>query len=140
MTSRQIDLVQETFLPVQAIAADAARLFYGRLFAIDPALRPMFRGDLDEQGKKLMQVLAVGVGALRKPEAILPVLEDLGRRHSAYGVTDEHYTTVGAALLWTLEQGLGAAFTEEVKEAWAAMYSLVASAMQRGARASAAAA
>src|SRR5215471_4091236 len=108
MTSRQIELVQESFQKVQAIAREAAQLFYDRLFAIDPALRPMFRGDLEEQGKKLMQVLATGVGALRRPEAILPALEELGRRHAAYGVTDDHYTTVATALLWTLEQGLGA--------------------------------
>jgi hemoglobin-like flavoprotein len=139
MTSRQIDLVQESFQPVQAIATEAARLFYSRLFEIDPALRPMFRGDLSEQGKKLMQVLAVGVGSLRRPDTILPVLEDLGRRHSGYGVTDEDYTTVATALLWTLEQGLGPAFTAEVKEAWAAMYELVSSAMKRGASAAAAA-
>lgn len=138
MTSRQIELVQESFQTVQAIAVEAARLFYSRLFEIDPALRPMFRGDLEEQGKKLMQVLAAGVGALRKPEAILPVLEDLGRRHAGYGVTDAHYSTVATAMLWTLEQGLGAAFTAEVKAAWSAMYDMVASAMKRGAHAAAA--
>ena len=138
MTSRQIDLVQESFQPVQAIATEAARLFYGRLFEIDPTLRPMFRGDLNEQGKKLMQVLAVGVDALRRPETILPTLEDLGRWHAAYGVTDQHYGTVATALLWTLQQGLGEAFAAEVKEAWTAMYELFASTIQGGARTAAA--
>ena len=139
MTSRQIELVQASFQIVQPIGHEAARLFYGRLFQIDPALRGMFHGDMGEQGRKLMQVLGAGVGALRQPARILPVLEDLGRRHADYGVTDEHYETVAAALLWTLEQALGETFTLEVKEAWTAMYDLVASAMKRGAQAALAA-
>jgi hemoglobin-like flavoprotein len=140
MTPRQIELVQASFQTVQPIADQAAHRFYSRLFQIDPALRRMFHGDMGEQGRKLMQVLGAGVGALRQADRILPVLEDLGRRHAGYGINDEHYATVGAALLWTLEQELGEAFTSEVKNAWAAMYDLVASAMKSGARAAHAAA
>jgi hemoglobin-like flavoprotein len=133
MNSEQIEIVQASFTQVQPIAVDAARLFYSRLFEIDPSLRPMFRGDMDEQGRKLMQMIGVAVGSLRRLEQVLPAVEDLGRRHAGYGVRDEHYATVAAALLWTLEQGLGEAFTPEVRDAWAAMYELVSSAMKRGA-------
>ena len=140
MTSKQIDLVQESFKKVERIARDAAGLFYTRLFEIDPALRSMFRGDIEEQGRKLMQVLAFAVASLRHPDRMMTTLYDLGRRHTAYGVTDEHYATVAAALLWTLEQGLGDAFTDEVRDAWAAAYELLSSAMKSGFRAAVAAA
>jgi hemoglobin-like flavoprotein len=133
MTPRQIDLVQESFERVQPIAVDAARLFYQRLFETEPSLRPMFRGNIEEQGRKLMQMIGVAVASLRRLEQILPAVEDLGRRHAGYGVQDSHYGTVAAALLWTLEQGLGASFTPEVRGAWAAMYEVVAAAMKRGA-------
>ena len=98
-----------------------------------PTLRSMFTSDLKEQGRKLMQMLSFAVSSLRRLEQIVPAVEDLGRRHAGYGVRDQHYSTVAAALLWTLEQGLGAGFTAEVKEAWVAMYGIVTSAMQRGA-------
>ena len=133
MTPRQIELVQASFKQVQPIAVEAARLFYERLFEIDPSLRPMFRGDLEEQGRKLMQMIGVAVGSLRRLEQIVPAVEDLGRRHAGYGVRDEHYATVAAALLWTLEAGLGEEFTPETRAAWAAMYEVVAAAMKRGA-------
>jgi len=133
MTNTQIELVQATFEAVQPIADKAAELFYNRLFEIDPSLRHMFRGDMREQGRKLMQMLAVAVAGLQRFDQLLPAVEDMGRRHAGYGVRDEHYTTVAEALLWTLGQGLGDAFTDEVREAWTAMYVAVATAMQRGA-------
>src|SRR5438128_1668487 len=133
MNSKQIELVQSSFKMVQPIADQAARLFYQRLFEIDPSLRPMFRGDMEEQGRKLMQMIGVAVNALRRLDQVLPAVEDLGRRHAAYGVRDEHYETVAAALLWTLATGLGDAFTSEVSDAWVAMYGAVTSAMKRGA-------
>src|SRR5215475_5769331 len=125
MNSRQIELVQESFSKVQPIAVEAARLFYQRLFEIDPSLRPMFRGDIEEQGRKLMQIIGVAVASLRQLDRILPAVEDMGRRHAGYGVRDEHYATVASALLWTLEQGLGSAFTPDVRDAWVAMYEVV---------------
>lgn len=100
--------------------------FYGRLFELDPSLRPMFKGDLTEQGRKLMQVITFAVRSLKNLDAIVPAVEALGIRHVAYGVKAEHYDTVGAALLWTLGQGLGDAFTPEVKDAWPAVYGLLA--------------
>ena len=140
MTSTQIELVQASFKLVQPIAGEAAGLFYNRLFEIDPSLRPMFRGDIEEQGRKLMQMLGVAVASLQRLEQILPAVEELGRRHARYGVRDQHYATVATALLWTLEKGLGEAFTPEVRDAWVAMYGVVTAAMQRGAAAIAVAA
>jgi len=139
MTQAQVELVQTSFASVQQISETAARLFYMRLFEIDPSLRPMFRGDLKEQGRKLMQMLAVAVGSLHRLESIIPAVEALGQRHAAYGVRDTHYATVAEALLWTLEQGLGPAFTPEVAQAWTAMYGVVVAAMMRGATMAAAA-
>ena len=133
VTNRQKALVQESFATVAQIADDAAALFYRRLFEIDPSLRHMFRGDMAEQRRKLMQMLTAAVKGLDRLEQLVPVVEDLGRRHDGYGVKDEHYETVGAALLWTLEKGLGDAFTPEVKEAWATVYGLLASVMKTAA-------
>jgi hemoglobin-like flavoprotein len=134
VTERQKTLVQESFATIAPIADDAAALFYRRLFEIDPSLRPMFPGEMSEQRKKLMQMITAAVKGLDRLEQLVPVVRDLGRRHAGYGVKDEHYGTVGAALLWTLEKGLGAAFTPETKEAWAAVYGLLAFTMQRAAR------
>ena len=108
---------------------------YRRLFELDPSLERMFRGDMKEQRRKLMQMLTAAVKGLDRLEQLVPVVEDLGRRHAHYGVADAHYDTVGAALLWTLEKGLGSAFTPETQEAWAAVYGLLASVMKQSARA-----
>ena len=134
MRSEDIALVQESFKAVQPIQDKAAQLFYTRLFELDPALRPLFSGSMAEQGRKLMAALATVVNGLRRPETVLPVVRGLGRRHLGYGVRAEHYSTVGEALLWTLEKGLGAAFTPAVRDAWIAAYDLVSSEMQQGAR------
>jgi hemoglobin-like flavoprotein len=133
MNTQQIKLVQDTFDQVEPIAADAAALFYSRLFELDPSLRPLFKTELKAQGAKLMASLKLVVRGLDRPETILPAARMLGQRHVSYGVTNEHYATVGAALLWTLEQGLGEAFTAEVNEAWTAAYTLLASIMQEAA-------
>ena len=133
MNAEQITLVQNTFTRVAPIAETAAGLFYQRLFELDPALRPLFSNDIKEQGKKLMQALAFVVKGLSKPETILPVVADLGRRHVGYGVEAAHYETVGAALMWTLEQGLGEAFTPAVREAWSSAYGLLAEVMKEAA-------
>jgi len=130
MTPQQIQLVQSTFNLVRPIASAAADLFYQRLFELDPSLRPLFTGDMKKQGAMLMSAISMAVNGLDRPDSIIPAVQGLGRRHVAYGVQAEHYTTVGAALLWTLEQGLGEAFTPEVKEAWTATYTLLATVMQ----------
>jgi len=134
MTPRQIALVQGSWKNVLAVSETAAQLFYLRLFALDPSLRPMFKGDMREQGRKLIAMMSVAVNGLARIETLTPVIEVLGRRHAGYGVKDEHYATVAAALLWALEQGLGAGFTADVRDAWAAAYGLLASTMQGAAR------
>jgi len=131
MTPEQKTLVQETWRHVVPIADTAASLFYDRLFQIDPTTRVLFAGvDLESQRKKLMQALALVVGALDRIDDLVPTIADLGRRHTTYGVTDTHYDSVGAALLWTLEQGLGDAWTAEAEAAWAAAYGLLSSVMR----------
>lgn len=130
MNNDQKLLVQKTFEMVAPIAEVAAGLFYGRLFEVDPSLKPLFRGDIKDQGKKLMATIKIAVQSLDRLEQLVPVVQALGRRHLAYGVRDEHYDTVGGALLWTLEKGLGDAFTPEVKEAWAIVYGVLAKVMK----------
>lgn len=126
LTREQIDLVQYTFGLVAPQADEVAQLFYGRLFELDPSLRTMFTSDMTEQGRKLMQMLSVAVHALDRLDEIVPAVRALGQRHVAYGVKVGHYATVGEALLWTLEQGLGDEFTADVKAAWTAVYTLLA--------------
>ena len=133
MTPQQIDLVQQSFGRVQPIADAAAELFYNRLFTLDPSLRALFKGDMKQQGRMLMSVLGIAVNGLRNLDTLAPVVRKLGARHVGYGVKNEHYQTVGAALLWTLEQGLGDAFTPDVRDAWATAYELLATVMQMGA-------
>jgi len=134
MNAHQVHLVQHSFVQVQPIAAIASDLFYARLFELDPTLKPLFRGDMNEQGHKLMMMLGVAVANLNKPEVVMPALQRLGERHAGYGVTQAHYATVGEALLWTLQEGLGETFTAEVRLAWEAVYGLVAETMQEAAR------
>jgi hemoglobin-like flavoprotein len=134
MTPQQITLVQESFRKVLPISEMAATIFYARLFELDPSLRKLFTGDIKRQGMMLMSMIASAVRGLSDPNALLPVLTALGRRHGGYGVVDGHYTTVAEALLWTLEQGLGKDFTPETREAWISAYSLMSSVMQQGAR------
>jgi len=111
-------------------ADTAAGLFYGRLFELDPAVERLFRRtDMAAQRKVLMQTLAVVVKSLDRLDQIVPAVQALGRRHAGYGVREAHYATVGAALLWTLEQGLGSGFTPAVREAWATAYGILASEM-----------
>ena len=134
MTPQQIALVQCSFKSVAPIASKAADLFYNRLFEIAPEVRQLFPTDLSGQKVKLMGMLATAINNLHRLDAILPTVRRLGDRHRDYGVSAEHYATVGAALLWTLEQGLGAGFTSEVKAAWSEAYCALAGAMQQGER------
>jgi hemoglobin-like flavoprotein len=133
MTPEQVQLVQASFQKVVPIADTAADLFYDRLFTIAPEVKPLFPDDLGPQKKKLMQMLATAVTNLHQVEKILPAVEELGKRHVAYGVTPKHYEPVGAALLWTLEKGLGPDFTPPVKAAWTEVYTTVAGVMTQAA-------
>jgi hemoglobin-like flavoprotein len=130
MTNEQIKLVQDSFRQVAPIAETAAQLFYARLFELDPDLELLFKGNLTEQGRKLMQMLALAVNSLDRMEQILPVVRSLGARHVAYGVRDKDYDTVGKALLWTLRKGLGEVFTPDVEAAWRNVYATIASTMK----------
>ncbi len=129
MNSSEITLVKDSFRKVLPISDQAAALFYARLFELDPQLRHLFRGDMVEQGRKLMTMIATAVASLERIETLVPAVRQLGARHAGYGVTEEHYGTVGAALLWTLEKGLGPEFTPAVREAWTTTYSLLANTM-----------
>ncbi len=122
MTPEQVSLIQASFAKVAPISEQAAAMFYGRLFEIAPEVKPLFRADMAEQGRKLMATLAVVVNGLTNLQSILPAASALATRHVGYGVKAEHYAPVGAALLWTLERGLGAAWTPQLAEAWTAVY------------------
>lgn len=129
MKKKTITLVQTSFAKVAPIASTAAELFYAKLFELDPSLKAIFPTDNPEamkgQGNKLMTMLSAAVAGLNNLDKLVPVLEDLGKRHVAYKVEAAHYDTVGAALLSTLEAGLGADFTPEVKTAWTATYTVM---------------
>ena len=130
MTPTEVGLIRSSWAAVEPIADTAASLFYGRLFELDPAIERLFRRtDMAAQRKNLMQTLTVVVKSLDRLDQIVPAVQALGRRHAGYGVRAEHYATVGAALLWTLEQGLGEAFTPAVREAWTGAYGTLASVM-----------
>jgi hemoglobin-like flavoprotein len=129
MTPEQIELVQQSFRSVLPIRDAAAAIFYRRLFELDPALRRMFPADLSTQGSKLMTSLGFVVQGLANPERIVPAVQGLARRHVGYGVQESHYATVGQALLGTLAEGLGDAFTPQLRDAWAAAYALLSGVM-----------
>lgn len=132
MEQKTIDLVQESFKKVKPIADVAAGIFYSKLFELDPALKPLFPSNenaMKSQGEKLMAMLGAAVGSLNNLDALIPVLKDLAKRHVAYKVEASHYATVGAALLATLEAGLGDDFTSDVKEAWTGVYTTMSTVM-----------
>ena len=131
MISKQKKLIQDTWAQVVPIADQAAAIFYQRLFEIDPSTRPLFNTtDITQQRKKLLQILGVAVSSLDNLGALSKTVEDLGRRHAGYGVKDAHYDSVGVALLWTLEQGLGKAWTPEAAAAWKEVYGMLSSIMR----------
>ena len=134
MNHQQIDLVRKSFALVQPMAPQAAALFYDNLFAADPTLRSLFTGGMAQQGERLMAMIGNALGMLDRPGALMPALRSLGARHARYGVQDSHYPTVGGALLKTLEQGLGEAFTVEMRNAWLDLYGVITRSMQEGAR------
>jgi len=130
LTPYKVKLVQDSFAKVAPIADQAAEIFYNKLFELDPSLKSLFSGDMAQQGKKLMNMIATAVNGLTDLGSIVPAVQDLGRRHTGYGVTDQMYDTVGSALLYTLETGLGDAFTTQVKGAWTEVYTVLATTMK----------
>ena len=133
MTPEQIQIVKLTFAQAMADKQAVGQMFYDRLFAIAPETKPLFKGGIDAQSRKLMDTLALAIGMLRDMPSLIATLESLGERHAGYGVKDEHYKPVGEALLWTLENGLGAAFTADARVAWTALYTAVAEVMRKAA-------
>jgi hemoglobin-like flavoprotein len=129
MTPQQVNLIQDSFAKVAPISEQAAALFYGRLFEIAPEAKPLFKGDMTEQGRKLMKTLTVVVNGLGNLQTILPAASTLAKNHVAYGLKPSHYTPVGEALLWTLQQGLGSDWTLELEGAWSVAYTTLANFM-----------
>ena len=134
MDDHSIQLVRESFDLVEPIAPQAAAAFYANLFRIDPSVRPLFRGDMIDQGERLMKMIGVAVAHLDAPDVLLPALQHLGQRHAGYGVRDSHYDSVGIALLKTLREGIGVAFTDDVEAAWIEVYGCVAATMKEAAK------
>ncbi len=129
MNPHTVHHVQLSWAQVLPIAPQAAAMFYDELFKLDPSLRALFKGDMQAQGARLMQMIGAAVAQLKRLDTLVPVLQGLGQRHSAYGVVQAHYTLVGTALLATLAQGLGPAFTDEVRSAWLEVYGVMSSVM-----------
>lgn len=129
MTPQQVTLIKSSWQSVVPIKDKAAELFYGKLFELDPQIKPLFKGDMKEQGRKLMTMINTVVVNLDQIDNLVPAVQNLGKRHVDYGVTPAHYGTVGAALLWTLGAGLGDAFTDDVEGAWTAAYTLLSGVM-----------
>jgi nitric oxide dioxygenase len=134
MRPEQTQLIKSSFASLLPVADAVGTLFYERLFVLDPTLRPLFKGDMADQSRSLMRMIAVVVNGLDRLDTILPAVKALGVRHAGYGVADAHYATVGEALLWTLQQRLGDSFTPETSEAWSAAYAVLAQTMQSAAR------
>lgn len=134
MTPIQITLVQQSFAHVGDDGQTIARLFYQRLFEIDPSTKPLFPADLTLQGVKLMAVLRLVVTSLDRLEALIPTVENLARRHVTYGVSERHYPSVGTALIWTLDNALGAKFTPDTRAAWVEAYGILSTTMIAAAR------
>jgi len=131
---QQITQIRDSFALIEPMADEVSALFYRHLFSADASLRPLFKGDMQQQGALLMTMLGAAVRMLDRPDSLLPALRSLGARHAHYGVQDAHYATVGAALLQTLDNGLGELFTDELRAAWLAMYGVVSSTMMAAAR------
>lgn len=129
ITNDQKLLVQGSWAKVTPISEDAAKLFYAKLFELDPEVKPLFKTDLKSQGEKLMKMLGMAVNGLNNLDRLVPIVQDLGKRHKNYGVLPKHYDTVAAALLDTLEKGLGDDFTPETKQAWVAVYTVLSTTM-----------
>ncbi|WP_455376052.1 globin family protein [Kaarinaea lacus] len=135
MTPEQVELIKTSWAKVTPISEAAAEIFYSKLFELDPELKSLFKGDMKDQGKKLMAMINTAVNGLDNLEAIVPAVQDLGKRHVAYGVADKDYDTVGTALISTLEIGLDKAFTDDVREAWVTVYTVLATTMKDAATA-----
>jgi len=130
ITLRQKQLVQESFKKVIPISEVAADIFYTKLFEYAPEVKPLFKGDIKEQGKMLMATLRVAVKGLDDLDSLVPILHRIAEKHVDYGVKAEHFSPVGNALLFALKQGLGNDFTPELRQAWVDTFRLIATTMK----------
>ncbi len=130
MTKEDIELVKSSWAIFMPISEATAKLFYGKLFEIDPTLKLMFSDSMEEQGKKLILMVDTAVNNLDQPDQIVPAIQALGERHVTYGVKAAHYDSFGEALIWTLRRGLGPGFTDDIRNAWLTTYALLADTMQ----------
>ncbi len=137
MTNEQINLVKKSFEKIEPISEQVAALFYAKLFDLEPKLLRLFKGDMNEQGRKLMQVIGYAVESLEHIDEFIPQVRELGARHTKYGVKNRDYESVGTALLWTLEKALGREFNAQTRAAWAAVYELLAATMKNSGQQSA---
>jgi nitric oxide dioxygenase len=133
MTPQDIEIVQSSFAEIAPVDDETGLQFYQRLFRIAPELKPLFPGDMEEQGRMFMSMLTVAVNGLSNLDRIEADLADLAIRHVGYGVKPDHYAKVGAALLWTLEENLADTFTDDVRRAWVAVYDTLSGVMIRAA-------
>lgn len=129
LTAKEAELIRASFVKAVAKPGNVSALFYQKLFALDPSVRGLFHGDMSEQGRKLTGTLAFIVESIDQLERLLPTVRELGARHVNYGVTDRHYATVGAALVWALAQSVGRTFTKATRVAWEKAYAILAEAM-----------
>lgn len=134
MTPQQKQIVKDTWSAVIPIQEQAAAMFYERLFSEHPEVKPLFKGDMQEQGEKLMNMLDQAVNSLDDIESVTKPLKEAGAAHKEYGVQEADYGKVGACLLWTLEQGLGEAYNPSVEDAWSTTYDTLSSVMIEGSR------
>lgn len=134
MTPGQIDMVKDSWKKVIPISEKAAKIFYARLFELKPAFKSLFKHDMKEQGRKLMGAFTMVVNSLENLADIIVPVQELGRRHTAYGVKEDDYETVGEALIWTLEKILGDSWTDELEDAWTETYITLAGVMTDAAR------
>jgi nitric oxide dioxygenase len=129
MTPKDIELVQSSFAKIAPIDDETGARFYERVFEIAPEVRPLFRGDMDEQGRMFMSMLTLAANGLDAFDSLKPALRELAIRHADYGVKAEHYAPFGAALIWVVERSLGEGFTEEVRSAWISVYGALSEVM-----------
>ena len=130
MNPEQIEMIKTSWAKVMPISETAAEIFYAKLFELDPELKSLFKGDMKDQGRKLMAMINTAVNGLDNLEGIVPAVQDLGKRHVDYGVKDKDYDTVGTALISTLAIGLEDYFTDDIKDAWITVYTVLSTTMK----------
>jgi hemoglobin-like flavoprotein len=131
VTPKQVELVRQSFDAIWPIRRKLAGQFYHRFFELAPDAQGLFRGDMERQHLKLMDMIAAIVGTLDEREIFQSIISHSGRQHAQFGAKPLHFAAFREALIWGLEQQFGAAFTPKMKEAWIELYDAVQSEMIR---------